>query len=860
MLFRIALSVFIILSLLPHAWADERPKQKVVVLYSHDRLLPANVKIDAALRSALEERADLKIETHSEFLDVASFPSPDRDSAWEDYLRSRYTSDAPRAIIAVGDPALRFFENRRKTLFPGIPLVVIGITPQNEQLLDNDPSATGILQSFQVGSTVDVMMALRPGLRKLVIVAGASNFDDLWTPAVSSEILRLEGKVAVDYWKGLPLPELLSKSSSLPDDAAILYLTYLRSPDGSSLSPQKVAADLSQSASVPVFAVYESYLGTGVVGGKVNDPAAYGRAAAKALHRIIDGEPIQQIGRLPPPPQRFAFDARQLKRWQISRRSLPKDSDVRFATKNVWQAYPKAMTAVTIGVLIQSALITGFLLNHIRRKRVEAALKQSENRYRQVLESQRDMVCRYTEGAVLTFVNDAYCQYFGKSREDLIGKSFFDLIPTDRHDDVRSKLRGLIDDMQTIVHEHQVVRPDGSVGWMQWEDYPILDDRGTIAELQGIGRDITHRRRMVDDLRQSEERFAGIFHGSPAAIGIIRQSDGRLVEVNPSWEKFFGINRSDAIGSTLSEIGLLNHSKSEKRFHLFLNSGKSLEGFEQKLVTPEGHVRWMSLSCKLVTLEGEPCYIVMSKDITGQKEAEDARLSLAKATKLAILGELTASIAHEVNQPLGAILSNADTADILLRKESPPIPEILQILTDIRRDDMRASEIIKRVRSMVNKHEVRMTPVDLNEILKDVEDLISHDIHRNGIKVVRELAADLPVVNADRIQIEQVMMNLVLNAIDALNAVPPNLRWIIIRSSIGLSNSVEASVEDSGPGIKEDALPRIFDSFFTTKDSGMGLGLALSRSIAEAHGGGLAAENNSHGGATLRLILPISHN
>lgn len=298
----------------------------------------------------------------------------------------------------------------------------------------------------------------------------------------------------------------------------------------------------------------------------------------------------------------------------------------------------------------------------------------------------------------------------------------------------------------------------------------------------------------------------------------------------------------------------------EKRFRQFLHSGKSLEGFEQKLVTPEGETRWMSLSCKLITLDGEACYIVMSKDITGQKEAEDARLSLARATKLAMLGELTASIAHEVNQPLGAILSNADTADILLRKENPPIPELLQILTDIRRDDIRASEIIKRVRGMVSKHEIRMSRVDLNDVLKDVEDLISHDIHRNGIKIMRELAPDLPPVNADRIQIEQVMMNLVLNAIDALSAVPPNLRWIVIRSSIGLSNSVEASVEDSGPGIREETLPRIFDSFFTTKDSGMGLGLALSRSIAEAHGGGLAAENNSHGGATLRLILPISHN
>jgi len=831
-----------------------------VVLYSHDRLLPANVKIDAALRSELEKRPDLKTEIHAEDLDMLSSPSPDQNLALEGYLRLRYTGSPPEVIVAVGDPALRFLEERRESLFADIPLVAVGINPNNEAMLDHDPLSTGIVQSFQVDPTVDVMLDLRPDLKRVVMITGLSDLDNLWNPVVASETHRLDGKVTVDYWKGLPLPELLARSATLPDDTAILYLSYLRGPDGNAVSAHHIASELSKAASVPVFGVYESYLGTGVTGGKVSDPAAYGRAAAGIVHRLMDGETSQQIGRLPSPPQRFVFDARQLKRWQISRRSLPESSDVWFATRSVWSAYPRAMTAIFVGVLLQSILITGFLLNHIRRKRVEAALKQSESRFRQVVQSQRDMVCRYTDQGVLTFVNDAYCDYFGKSRDDLIGQSFFQLIPEDRHPEVRAKLRELLHEKQTIIYEHQVVRPDGCIGWMQWEDYPVLNDRGEIVELQGIGRDITKRREMVDELRQSEERFAGIFHGSPAAIGIIRQRDGTLVEVNTSWEKFFGIPREKAIGATLSEIGLLNNPKSEKKFRLFLDSGKTLEGFEQRLVTPDGHVRWMSLSCKMVTLEGDPCYIVMSKDITGQKEAEDARLSLAKATKLAMLGELTASIAHEVNQPLGAILSNADTADILLRQENPPLPEILQILTDIRRDDIRASEIIKRVRNMVSKHEIRMSRVDLNEVLKDVEDLISHETRRNGIKIVRELAPDLPPVNADRIQIEQIMMNLVLNAIDALNAVPPNLRWIIIRSSVGLANSVEASVEDNGPGIKEEAMPRIFDSFFTTKDTGMGLGLALSRSIAEAHGGGLAAENNSHGGATVRLILPVSHN
>jgi PAS domain S-box-containing protein len=523
----------------------------------------------------------------------------------------------------------------------------------------------------------------------------------------------------------------------------------------------------------------------------------------------------------------------------------------------VWKDHPRVMAGIAIAVVVQSLLISGLLIASYRRQRAERALRLSEERYRMVLESQTEMVCRYRADSTLTFVNEAYCRFFGKTREELLGSSFLTLIPESLHDEVRRTVCKIIEQKSPISNEHQVIRPDGSVGWMEWVDYPVFNERGGLDELQGIGRDISERWHAREALRQSEERFVGIFRGCPVAIGIIRQSDGRLVEVNPSWERFFEIDREHAIGSSPVELGLLGSKESEKRFQAFLASGQALNGFEQPVVTPRGETRWMSMSCELISLAGEACFVVMIKDVTGQKQLEDARPGGVQAMRLAVLGELTASIAHEINQPLGAILGNAETAEFLLATEDPPIGELRLILADIRRDDLRASEVIKRVRILVGKREFRMEPRFLNEILADVTRLVTHDSMARGVTLVTELEMNLPPVSCDAAQIEQVVLNLILNAMDALRGVAPASRRVLLRSSRLPGDELEACVVDNGHGIAPEKLDRIFDSFFSTKDQGMGLGLALARSIAESHGGRLTAENNAGGGATFRLILPV---
>jgi signal transduction histidine kinase len=231
---------------------------------------------------------------------------------------------------------------------------------------------------------------------------------------------------------------------------------------------------------------------------------------------------------------------------------------------------------------------------------------------------------------------------------------------------------------------------------------------------------------------------------------------------------------------------------------------------------------------------------------------------LAHASRLAMAGELIGSIAHEINQPLAAILSNADAAEIILGngvEHRADRAELGPILADIRRDDLRASEVIRRLRTLLGKHTVERAPFDLNDALRDVESLLRPETRRRGVLLEVEPSGSPSLVDGDRVQIQQVILNLVLNAMDAVTECPPDRR-VVTASVDGSRRGVTLRVADDGPGVAAENLPKLFESFFTTKGNGMGLGLSIAKTIVEAHGGSIRAENQLSGGAEFVVELP----
>ena len=231
---------------------------------------------------------------------------------------------------------------------------------------------------------------------------------------------------------------------------------------------------------------------------------------------------------------------------------------------------------------------------------------------------------------------------------------------------------------------------------------------------------------------------------------------------------------------------------------------------------------------------------------------------LAHVNRFSTAGELTASIAHEINQPLGAILTNAETAQAILKSPSPDIAELTRkSLEDILQDDQRATEVIRRMRSLLKKAPFELKNLDLNEVARETVEFLSSLAVGRKVELVSVITPDALPILGDRIQLQQVILNLVVNGIDAMKDTPTENRIISIRTS-RVENFAELSVSDRGPGIPEDKLKEVFEPFFTSKAEGMGMGLSIARTIVEAHHGLIWAKNRDHGGATFRIRLPLA--
>lgn len=230
---------------------------------------------------------------------------------------------------------------------------------------------------------------------------------------------------------------------------------------------------------------------------------------------------------------------------------------------------------------------------------------------------------------------------------------------------------------------------------------------------------------------------------------------------------------------------------------------------------------------------------------------------ITHAGRLALAGEISASIAHEVTQPLSAILSNVETAETLLRKPAPDVPAILEILEDVRQDDLRAHGIVRKLRMLLRKRELQFEHVDVNALTSSVLSLVLPDALRRNVVIHTTLDPALPKVPADPVHLQQVLLNLIINAMDAMDETPTATRWLEVRTEQCDAEHVQVAVTDNGRGLDAGQIDRLFDSFFTTKPDGMGLGLSMARSIVSMHGGAIWAESSKIGGATFLFTLPV---
>ena len=386
---------------------------------------------------------------------------------------------------------------------------------------------------------------------------------------------------------------------------------------------------------------------------------------------------------------------------------------------------------------------------------------------------------------------------------------------------------------------------------------------GLLHQRRARRRAEIQRRSSEAELRESEERL--LLAAEAAHLGVwTRDLTRNDIWATDSWRALFGFATSER----LDLDGILGRVHPDDRETVQCTLARALEGdgryeLEHRVVLPGGHVRWIaSRGCAQFNGAGTPIMVRgVSLDVTErretEREAQRLRQEVAHVGRVSMMGQLASALAHEINQPLGAILRNAEAAELFMQGASPDLDEVRASLADIIKNDQRAGAVIDRMRALLKRHEIEVSRLDVGDVIGDVLTLMRADAVSRHVKLDLDISGDLPPVRGDRVHLQQVLLNLVFNGMDALNGKQGDRRVTVTARPNG-GRTVEIAVGDTGPGIPADMLATVFDPFFSTKCNGMGMGLPISRTIIEAHGGHLWAENNHAHGATLRFTLPIA--
>jgi PAS domain S-box-containing protein len=497
------------------------------------------------------------------------------------------------------------------------------------------------------------------------------------------------------------------------------------------------------------------------------------------------------------------------------------------------------------------------------QKRAQEELRASETNLREILNGIPGFVCTLNPAGQIDLANRPLLDFFGMTVEELNSWGTNGAI---HPDDLPRVIAEFTHSMTTgipIDTEARYRRADGVYRWSQLQIVPVRDTEGKITVWYGLLTDIEDRKRAEDELRRSEARHRIVVETASDAVVSIDEG-GTIILANPATKRIFGHNPEELIGKPLTVLmpGAMR-GLHETGFKRYLETGArhlNWQGTEVTALRANGEEFPAEVSFGEMTLDQRKIFTGFIRDISGKKRAEEelrnSQAELARMMRVMTIGQLTASIAHEVNQPLSGIVMNASTCLRMLSGDQPNIEGARETARRTIRDGNRASEIVTRLRTLFKRKEVAAESIDLNDAAREVIALSLSELQRDRILVRHDLAENLPAVKGDRIQLQQVILNLMRNALDAMRDVDDRPRELRNKTESDDSKNVKLTMQDTGIGFAPDAANRLFDSFYTTKDGGMGVGLSVSRSIIEAHRGRIWASANEGPGSSFAFSIP----
>jgi PAS domain S-box-containing protein len=496
------------------------------------------------------------------------------------------------------------------------------------------------------------------------------------------------------------------------------------------------------------------------------------------------------------------------------------------------------------------------------RKRAEQIARNAERELQVTVDTIPAIAARYDSDGRLEFVNQTWRTFTGLTQASVQGQRWGVGIHPDDLPLVERTWRSHLSTGQPFDMEHRVRGADGEYRWFFVRRVPLRDENGVVSKWYAVAHDIDDQKRTERALRRSEAYLA-----EAQRLSQTGSFSWKIIGGGHHWSKqtYFIMGIDPTAKPTVDLV--MERAHPDDRMFIQENLDRAFRGerdydFEHRLLMPDGTVKYVRVRAHRHEYEaGEAEVVGALMDITAEKKAREAlqntQAELAHITRVTTLGEMSASIAHEVNQPLAAIVSNAEATLRWIDREEPDLVEARTAASQIIRSAQRANEVIRRIRDFAKKADPQKTEADINEVVEEAVTLVEHQALRHGVIVQSKFAPDLRPVLGDRIQLQQVIVNLAVNGMEAMAAVSDRKRVLIVRTQQHQPDRALVAVEDAGIGIEPEKLGRVFNAFHTTKPHGLGMGLSICRSIIEAHGGQLWASPNAGHGMTFQFTIPI---
>lgn len=504
---------------------------------------------------------------------------------------------------------------------------------------------------------------------------------------------------------------------------------------------------------------------------------------------------------------------------------------------------------------------TGILRDITERKEAERILKQSERHFRTLCDTVPAVIWMSDLDGHCAYVNKGWIEFTGKTLNHALGEGWLESVHPDDREHALTTFMEAFAARKEYSMEFRRCRTDGEFRWILDTGVPLYTPSGRFAGYIGSCIDITERKQAEDQVRRSERRYQTLVHASP--VGIFQtDAQGECIYVNERWCEIAGMKAEEARGGGWAQA--LHPEDRERIAREWYTAAKEHRLFKSvyRFRHPEGRVTWVYGQATGEEFEtGETVgYVGTVTDMTEQKQIEQRLLQqqaeLCHAQRLSTVGELAGVMAHELNQPLGAIANYLEGITLRFEKELASHPELGEMVERTLKLSESAAQIVRNIRALVRKQDPNRQRVDINALIRETVRLLGPEVARRQIRITLDLAFNIQPLWGHRVYLQQLLVNLILNGMEAMEAVNAKNRRLILQT-LSADRAIEIRITDTGVGFAEELTTRLFEPFMTTKKEGVGLGLSICRTIAEAHGGEISADSRPGEGATFRVTLPI---